>query len=592
MAGDAQALLAFQHKQLLQVLESWLASQEERLSRLLVASSSRGGVVTPPREATYPSAEGSLAALLANEEVAARASEEFLVDIEDDGFGHVGTSSTATGSQSVGSATPEKHDRVARSRSHCCEVRQSAITEHLQTLEKEDEEAPPHKAIAVCEEIVRHPGFEPCFAIMILVNSVITFLEVHMSLESATAEAPAVFTPVGHLMGAIFLVELLLRIAAQRRAFFSSSNFSWNCFDLSLVASWLVEFVVDIVHASGSSKASSQNSGLSNMRLFRILRIARLIRLLRIARILRFVRALNLLILSILTTLRSLVWASVLLLLIIFTFAIYICQNVADSIRDCTRDDCTMDPELARYWGTVPTASLSLFQIISGGKNWDDVARPLMELSGFLLGVLLIFIVFAQFAVLNVVTGVFCQAAVESAQRDRELMVHSMHAKKKQIVAAISEQFTTMFRASGKSHGALTVEAFEEYVNAKSVQEHFALLEIDTSDAFMLFQLIDEDASGTIDVEEFVDGCLRLKGTARSIDLAKLSKECKQTSQQFQVELVGLQGQLKELHKLLEKRSLAAASWNCEPQFRLLNHDGRTSSRQASITLSEEEVLL
>eukprot|EP00929_Paragymnodinium_shiwhaense_P118103 TRINITY_DN897_c0_g2_i1.p1 TRINITY_DN897_c0_g2~~TRINITY_DN897_c0_g2_i1.p1 ORF type:complete len:629 (-),score=92.04 TRINITY_DN897_c0_g2_i1:624-2366(-) len=576
--GGTQELLKAQHQELMQVLESWLTSQEERLSRLLASHG-----VAPSAEFLHALDEARMNDIEGFDDSPRKTNVGELA-LEDDSLVAMMNAETCVRAVTFG----DKLSPTARRASS----RDSVVSEHLQSLAKRREPTHQCKAIGMCEQIVRHSFFEPFFAVLIVGNSVITFVEAHLSLESPNEEIPLAFKLLGHLLGTAFLTELLLRITARRRAFFlTDSQLGWNYFDFCLVSTWLVEFVLDIIQSLRSMKSSSTNSGFSNMRLFRVLRIAKMFRLLRMARILRFVRALNILILSILTTLRSLVWASVLLLLIIFTFAIYICQNVANTIRDCDSGACAMDPELARYWGTVPTASLTLFQIISGGLNWDDVARPLMDLSGFLLVVLIMFIAFAQFAVLNVVTGVFCQAAVESAQRDRELMVHSMTAKKKQIIESMSDQFSHMFKKFSATYGGITPEAFEEYVNMKSVQDYFALLELDATDAWVLFQLLDEDGSGTIEVEEFVDGCLRLKGTARSIDLARLSKEFKLTTRQLQSDLMELQGQLKDVSKALDKRSLsAAAGWLSGSRSLAMHQGGRSWSKQ-SVARSGEVLL-
>ena len=55
----------------------------------------------------------------------------------------------------------------------------------------------------------------------------------------------------------------------------------------------------------------------------------------------------------------------------------------------------------------------------------------------------------------------------------------------------------------------------------------FATIDIETDDAWLLFSLIDNDKSGCIDLEEFVSGCLTLKGSAKAIQMAQLSYENK-----------------------------------------------------------------
>mmetsp|Transcript_118861 Transcript_118861/g.222189 ORF Transcript_118861/g.222189 Transcript_118861/m.222189 type:complete len:91 (-) Transcript_118861:130-402(-) len=47
-----------------------------------------------------------------------------------------------------------------------------------------------------------------------------------------------------------------------------------------------------------------------------------------------------------------------------------------------------------------------------------------------------------------------------------------------------------------------------------------------------LFKLLDIDGSGAVGIEEFVIGCMRLKGSAKSIDLATLMYENKRMVEQ------------------------------------------------------------
>eukprot|EP00929_Paragymnodinium_shiwhaense_P034643 TRINITY_DN1881_c0_g1_i1.p1 TRINITY_DN1881_c0_g1~~TRINITY_DN1881_c0_g1_i1.p1 ORF type:complete len:645 (+),score=77.52 TRINITY_DN1881_c0_g1_i1:49-1935(+) len=542
-----QDLLTSQHEALLRVLESWLASQEDRLSRLLEnhANFKTCDSVNDSQE------EASLPVILNNGASATKSRNDRLCLSEEDiPFTaelsmRSGRSAASCDDKSTGSA-PGEDEYITRSTNSFYAKRKSSASAGATVSHKLQRMADARQTVSCSQTVVRHPAFEGYFAFLIVVNAIATCVEVHVSLKNPGEEPPPAFALLGHALGIMFFLELVVRVVAYGRAFLAGPDYGWNCFDIVLVVSWCAEFSIDVLKAFTNLNLSTSGTGLSNMRLFRVLRITRMFRLLRIARILRFVRALNLLVLSIMITLRSLVWATVLMIIIIFTFAIFICQSIADSYKNCGTD-CVVDPDLNLYWGSLPSASLSLFQIITGGKDWDDLARPLMERSQLLLFILVVFITFSQFAVLNVVTGVFCQAAVESAQRDRELMVQSMLTNKQRFMDAIGEQFTNMFKQFSNGAGGLTLESFEEHVHVKSVREYFALLELDTSDAWMLFQLLDDDGSGSIDVEEFVDGCLKLKGTARSIDLARLSMEFKHSSQRFEEDLNKLRDTLRLL---------------------------------------------
>merc|ERR1712228_849165 len=57
------------------------------------------------------------------------------------------------------------------------------------------------------------------------------------------------------------------------------------------------------------------------------------------------------------------------------------------------------------------------------------------------------------------------------------------------------------------------------------MQEFFKAIDVDQSEAKGLFHLLDLDNSGSVSAEEFINGCLRLRGPAKSLDLALLIQE-------------------------------------------------------------------
>lgn len=54
-------------------------------------------------------------------------------------------------------------------------------------------------------------------------------------------------------------------------------------------------------------------------------------------------------------------------------------------------------------------------------------------------------------------------------------------------------------------------------------------LGISTDDVWTLFLLIDVDDNGVVDIEEFVAGCMQLRGPAQSLQVAKMAYENKLT---------------------------------------------------------------
>merc|ERR1712187_142665 len=59
------------------------------------------------------------------------------------------------------------------------------------------------------------------------------------------------------------------------------------------------------------------------------------------------------------------------------------------------------------------------------------------------------------------------------------------------------------------------------------VKAYFRTLGLDISTAYHLFRLLDLDNSGTVSRSEFLMGCLRMRGSAKGVDVATLMYENK-----------------------------------------------------------------
>jgi len=132
------------------------------------------------------------------------------------------------------------------------------------------------------------------------------------------------------------------------------------------------------------------------------------------------------------------------------------------------------------------------------------------------------YIAFTQLAVLNVLTGVFCQNAIESAQRDQDIVTQAMLADKKRYAKQLRDLFHEI---DEDGSGNVTIVEFERHLNDSCIKAYFDALELDASDAYAFFRLMDQDMGDTIDLNEFVEGCMRLRGVAKGIDLHLLSNE-------------------------------------------------------------------
>merc|ERR1712045_884904 len=67
--------------------------------------------------------------------------------------------------------------------------------------------------------------------------------------------------------------------------------------------------------------------------------------------------------------------------------------------------------------------------------------------------------------------------------------------------------------------GEVSIDEMEFFLTEPNLKSYVDALGISAENTRMLFRLLDADGSGKIDVDEFCDGCLRLQGEAKSMDV-------------------------------------------------------------------------
>lgn len=350
-------------------------------------------------------------------------------------------------------------------------------------------------------ELITNKYFDLAVAVTILLNGVVVGIQTHVMAVDSTDKAPLFYEVVELIFCAIFTVELSIRLFALRLKFFTMpGQVGWNIFDLVVVSAQLIELLMQAV-ASGI--------GFS----FNLMRTLRLVRVLRIARTLRLIGELRTIVSSIVSSMKPLFWTGVLLFMVVYVLGVYVTQVVLHQRMDYKEDHKELPPELMLYWGDLIKSIFSLFQSITGGVDWDQVARPLIDRIGPEMGVLYcLYITFTMFAMLNVVTGVFIQAVIENKTAESE---YRTRADVKKLFKNLDTEHT----------GEITWAVFESQLERKDMREFFKTIDVDICNAKALFDLLDTDSSGSVDCEEFLEGCLRLWAPARGYDQRIILRE-------------------------------------------------------------------
>jgi len=371
------------------------------------------------------------------------------------------------------------------------------------------------------KDVVLSSAFSCIMVVLIFINVIILGVEVSVSASLGQEDVPPEFLYANAGFMAFFLLEIGLRILALGcHDFWWGELATWNRFDCVVISLGSVDLAV-----SFWAEITAASLYARSVRMTHILRVAHALRSVRVVRFFRYRTPLKALVLSIFSTVMPLIWTLVLLLILLYSFSIVLTQLVVDDCRYRTVE-ATGDPNaipvcaehLQRHWSTVPESMNSLFMGITGGIEWDELMRPLRDVSVAAVCSLYVFILIAVFAVLNVLTAHFCNTAIETASADQDVAVVRHLHERHQIVA----KFRKLFAEIGASERVTLPELQTAAAGGSEIKVALESLGISTDNVSLLFRLIDRDHNDTLDLEEFVVGCMQLRGNAKGLQLAKM----------------------------------------------------------------------
>jgi len=255
-----------------------------------------------------------------------------------------------------------------------------------------------------CQAIARHQFFEYTTLAVIAVNALWIAIDVDHNDKDLLLDADPIFQIAEHSFCAFFTFEWTVRFLSFKEKR-NALRDAWFCFDTVLVIimvleTWIFSFVfLAVGHAQ---------SGGMNTSVLKLIRLVRLTRMARMAKLLRAVPELIILIKGIWVAARSVFFTLVLLVLIIYVFAIILRQVTDDTIIG------------REYYASIPKAMQSL--LLDGVLPDQAVLVRANGDSHFFLGFfLLLFILLSSLTVMNMLVGVLCEvvSVVSSVEKEQ-----------------------------------------------------------------------------------------------------------------------------------------------------------------------------
>jgi len=363
-------------------------------------------------------------------------------------------------------------------------------------------------------DFVTWKEFAMLSALVIVANTVYLGVQTEASVREAFDSLEKPVEKLNWLAGDIifavlFAIELSLRMYSSGLWVFAfGKDKVWNLFDAFVVFFSVFEVVFDII-------GEETSVGFSALRAIRLIKI---FRILRVARIFPLIRHLQTMLYSLYGCLTSFVPAIFLLVTVMYIYSLSFMQGVQKYVETTPQADLDLHALelMKKYYGSISRTIWVLLAAVSGGEDWQRYVDPLSKAGGWYEFVFAVYICSVLFGLLNIVSGVFVHVAMQSSQMAREIAVDLAMAKKETLVKEIVEAF---MEADQDKSGSLSWAEFHEYLADEKVQAYFMSFDIDVSCAEKIFNLIDTDQTGEVDLEEFVIGCLNYRGHAKSVDM-------------------------------------------------------------------------
>lgn len=385
------------------------------------------------------------------------------------------------------------------------------------------------------EKLVDSHMFHMACGVIIVANAIFIGVQTDVTVHNAASFPPVADPTWMHVCSLVFTAEfgaeVLIRIVAKGWRFLFGDDWKWNVFDLLLVIFSVTEELL-------------QGYSLTYTRL---LRGFRMVRVLRVIRVMRFFRELRLMVCSIVQSLVSLSWALVLLLLVMYLFTICFMHGISMYLHDGGRADVQKD--LVLWYGSIGDTMFALLLAVTGGEDWIKLVEPLSQISVFYQVLFSFYVLFVIIGVLNVLTSAFVQRACELSRLDRDLVIQSEMISDE---AFLNDMKGIFEEVDEDGTGRITWEKFRQYLQNDDVQAYFATQQLDTTDARELFNLLDVNKNEEVGIEEFIMGCKRLRGQAKSSDMASLLRENKRAGAKSQRQLRKVEAQVRALRQGLQ----------------------------------------
>mmetsp|Transcript_68220 Transcript_68220/g.134806 ORF Transcript_68220/g.134806 Transcript_68220/m.134806 type:complete len:526 (-) Transcript_68220:223-1800(-) len=356
---------------------------------------------------------------------------------------------------------------------------------------------------------VDHEYFDYFIAAVIIANSICIGFETSWELKDKNTSA---FEVLEHIFLVIYIIELSLRFIAHGKACF---HMEWVLFDMVFVAVGVLSLyiIAPIANSQGNSDAKDGLAGLLVLRMLRLFRLAKVFRLMVTFQVLwKLVCGLT-------GSIRTICYTFALIVLILYIFACIALEIITKVHRDSENE--AVHTVVNSAFPDLPTTILSLLQFVTI-DSISGMYFPLIMEQPWLVIYFIPFILLVSVSLMNLVTAVIVEGALEQGAADAEVKRKETEKQFLKILPKLKAKFKDM---DDNGNGLLTLD---EILNAPHEIKDDLSQYVEGDDGLTeLFEMIDTDESGEINCDEFCDGVAKLVHSQSPIELIRILKQLK-----------------------------------------------------------------
>eukprot|EP00930_Biecheleria_cincta_P043292 TRINITY_DN29745_c0_g1_i1.p1 TRINITY_DN29745_c0_g1~~TRINITY_DN29745_c0_g1_i1.p1 ORF type:complete len:532 (+),score=92.80 TRINITY_DN29745_c0_g1_i1:50-1597(+) len=346
-----------------------------------------------------------------------------------------------------------------------------------------------------CKWLAMRRWFDYTIGCVIFINAICIGLETHWSINGE--EDSAWPGQLDLVFVSIYTIELIIRIIA-----FGWKNITdpWFVFDAVLV-------VIGVISNAAIPMVFALIGDGADAGVFKKVLVVRSFRLLRLIRALRMTKTFRTawrLVHGLVTSGHTMMSTLGILVVTLFIFA---CLGVEIITKDSDlREDKIAGPIIETNFSSLFATILTILQFVSM-DSCAAIYFPLVEKRWYLVFYFLAIILFVSITLMNLVTAVLVEGALENTLQDKEMERHVQREAVKEAIPKLEKIFEDM---DANEDGMLTLEEIENLPVDIIPRELF-----DNSTVSCMkevFEILDVEwhGGGTVSKEQFVEGLLNM----------------------------------------------------------------------------------